>query len=451
MQPHSTTPGLTHFGIIWLGQLVSLIGSALTTFALGVWTYQQTGATTRFALLSLCAVLPGILLAPLAGALVDRWDRRWAMIFSDTGSGVSTLILALLLLTDQLAAWHIYLGILVSAIFGAFQWPAYSAAVTMLVPQEQLGRANGLIQIAFAAGQLLAPLLAGVLIGQIGVGGIMIIDSATFLFALATLAVVRIPRPPRTAEGAAAAGSLLSEAAYGWRYVLARPGMLGMLLFSALTNFSMGVVEVVITPLVLSFASATVLGTVLSIGGSGMLIGSIVMSIWGGPRRRMYGLFGFTLLQGLALFVGGLRPAAPLIAAAAFVFLFSAPMIIGCSQAIWQSKVAPDVQGRVFAVRSMVSWSSLPLAYLSAGPLADGIFEPLMARDGALASNLGPLIGSGPGRGIGLLIMLLGLFTMLVTLAGSLYPRLRLVEDELPDIVLAAPAEALAGAASASA
>lgn len=451
MAQPSRTYGFWTFGLIWLGQLVSLLGSGLTAFALGIWMYQRTGSVTQFALVTLCATLPTVIVSPLAGALVDRWDRRWAMIFSDTGSGISTLILALLLLTDQLAVWHIYLGILVSAIFGAFQWPAYSAAVTMLVPQEQLGRANGLIQIAFAAGQLLAPILAGVLIGQIGVGGIMIIDSVTFLFALATLAVVRIPRPPRTAEGAAAAGSLLSEAGYGWRYVLARPGMLGMLLFSALTNFSLGVVEVVVTPLVLSFASATVLGTVLSIGGSGMLIGSVVMSVWGGPRRRMYGLFGFTLLQGLALFVGGLRPAAPLVAAAAFVFLFSAPIIIGCSQAIWQSKVPPDLQGRVFAVRSMVSWSSLPLAYLSAGPLADGIFEPLMARDSALASRLGPLIGSGPGRGIALLIMLLGIFTMLVTLAGFLYPRLRLVEDELPDIVLDAPAEPLAGAASASA
>ncbi len=220
-----------------------------------------------------------------------------------------------------------------------------------------------------------------------------------------------------------------------WLALHRSPAWLGLLIFFVATNFTMGIVELLITPLVLSFASATTLGLVLSIAGCGMLVGTLVMSAWGGPKRRVYGVLGFTLLQGLLLFLGGLRPNVPLVTAAAFVYLFSSPIIFGSSQAIWQSKVEPDVQGRVFAARAMIAWSALPFAYLSSGPLVDHVFEPLLVPGGPLAGSLGQLIGVGPGRGIGLLFIVLGILSVLATVGGYLYPRLRLVEDELPDAV----------------
>jgi DHA3 family macrolide efflux protein-like MFS transporter len=430
--------GFRAFLLIWFGQLVSLTGSGLTGFALGVWVYQRTGSVTQFALISLFTALPGILFSPIAGALVDRWDRRWAMIISDTGAGMCTLGVAVLLFANRLEVWQIYILMALSSTFSAFQWPAYSAATTLLVPKEQFGRASGMVQLAEAVAQIGAPSLAGILLGVVQIEGVILIDFVTFLFAVLTLSLVRIPKPETTAEGKAGQGSLLREAAYGWKYIRARPGLMGLLLLFASTNFTSGIVEVLFTPLVLSFTTAAVLGTILSIGGIGFLGGSLAMSAWGGPKVRVYGIYISLLLQGVVLFAAGFPPQVAILATAAFLYFFGIPIVNGCSQAIWQSKTAPDVQGRVFAVRRMIAWSSLPLAYLAAGPMADRVFEPLLDEGGALASSVGQIIGTGEGRGIGLLYMILGVISLLATAVGYLYPRLRLVETELPDVIVGA-------------
>lgn len=232
-----------------------------------------------------------------------------------------------------------------------------------------------------------------------------------------------------------AQGALLREAAYGWVYIRARLGLLSLLLFFAATNFTIGIVSVTFTPLVLSFTTPAVLGMLLSMGGLGFLAGSVTMSIWGGPKTRVYGILGFSLVQACVLFAAGLPPRVAILAVAAFMFFFAVPIINGCSQAIWLSKTAPDVQGRVFAVRRMIAWSSLPLAYILAGPLVDRVFEPLMAEGGLLATSVGQIIGVGAGRGIGLLFIIMGMATLLIVVAASLYPRLRRVEAELPDAI----------------
>lgn len=428
--------GFRTFLLIWFGQLTSLTGSGLTGFALGVWVYQGTGSVTQFALISLFTSLPGIVFSPIAGALVDRWDRRHAMMLSDAGAGMCTLSIVLLLLLGKLEVWHIYIAMAASSTFSAFQWPAYSAATTLLVSKENLGRASGMVQISEAVAQIVSPVLGGALMEVIGVQGVILLDFATFLFAVFTLLIVRIPKPKTTAEGKAGQGSLLREATYGWKYIRARAGLLGLLLFFAATNFATGIVQVLFTPLVLSFTTATVLGLLLSFGGLGFLIGSLTMSVWGGPKRRIYGILGSNLLMGAVLFAAGFPPRAWILGAAAFLFFFSLPITNGCSQAIWQSKTAPDVQGRVFSMRRMIAWASLPLAYLVAGPLADQVFEPLLAEDGCLASSVGQIIGVGVGRGIGLLYIALGFMILMVTLVAYLYPRLRQVEIELPDFIM---------------
>ena len=202
---------------------------------------------------------------------------------------------------------------------------------------------------------------------------------------------------------------------------------------SGLTRFALGVLAFVLVltlPMVLSFTSEAVLGLVLAAGSGGLAAGSLAMIVTGGPRRRIRGILAGGLLSGLALGAAGL-----LIGGALFVMMFGFPITHACSQAIWQSKVPPDVQGRVFAVRRMIAQLSGPVGYLLAGPLADRLFEPLMAGGGVLASTLGPWIGSGPGRGIGLLFLCLGAIPVLSTLAIYSQPRIRRVEDELPDTV----------------
>jgi MFS transporter, DHA3 family, macrolide efflux protein len=435
MAQRTAEKGMRIFILIWAGQLVSLIGSGLTGFVVGVWVYQQTKSVTYLTLIVLCASLPGLLISPLAGALVDRWDRRKAMILADTGASLGTALIALVFWRGNFEIWELCIAVGIISIFGAFQWPAYSAAISLLVPKEHLGRASGLIQGAQAGAQILSPLLAGVLVVTIGVWGVVLTDFLTYLIAVSTLLLVHIPRPETTAEGEEGKGSLLREAAYGWTYIVARPGLMGLLLFFSMINFTVAMLDVLLTPLVLSFASAVALGTVMAFFGAGMLAGSFVMGVWGGPKRRIYGVLGFGLLQAVTMVATGLSANTALIAVAVFILMFGVPIINGSSQAIWQSKVAPDVQGRVFAVRLMLAQISAPLSYLIAGPLCDRVFEPLMAAGGPLQGSVGRLIGSGPGRGIALLLIIMGLLTLAAPIFGFLYPRLRLVEDELPDMV----------------
>jgi MFS transporter, DHA3 family, macrolide efflux protein len=430
--------GLRTFLVVWLGQVVSLLGSGLTGFALGVRVYQETGSVTRFALIAFFASLPGLLISPLAGALIDRWDRRLTLLFSDCLAAASTLGLLLLVWSGgvgRLEMWHVYGLMAVGSVANAFQWPAFTAATTLLVPKRHLGRAAGLSQMGVALAQIVSPFTGGLLVTAIGLRGVLAIDLATFGFAALTLLAVRFREPRRAPREEGERRSLWAETGFGWRYLRERPGLLSLLVVFAGTNFSLGMLQALLAPLILSFASAATLGSVLSTAGVGMLAGTVVMSVWGGPKRRIRGIFAGLLAQGVILLLGGFQPSVPLIASAAFVFLFALPILLGCSQAIWQSKVAPEVQGRVFAVRRMVAQSSLPVAYLVAGPLADRVFEPLLAPGGALAGTVGAVIGVGEGRGIGLLFMVLGALVIAGLAAAFANPRLRGVEDELPDAV----------------
>jgi MFS transporter, DHA3 family, macrolide efflux protein len=423
------------FTLIWFGQSISMIGTSLTSFALGIWVYQQTNSITQFSLISLSIALPLILISPFAGAFVDRWSRRWVMIVSDFGSGLSTLAIALLLATNSLEIWHIYLATAASSTCKAFQLPAYKAAITMLVPKQYLSRVNGMVQLGQALGQLIAPILGGVLLVFIQLQGIILIDFGTFLLALIPLLVVRFPSPKDgMAEQPEKKEPLLRSIVYGWKYIAARSGLLGLLIFYATSNFFVGIVEALFTPLVLSFASSIELGTILSIGGVGMLLGSLAISIWSG-QQYILNVLGFTLLGGLSILVAGMHTSVILVAVAAFFFFFGLPISNSSSQVIFQKKVPPDIQGRVFALTGAITVAALPLAYVVAGPLAEHLFEPLMSADGWLSDSIGKIIGVGPGRGIGLLFTILGSFIILITIAAYRNPKFRLMDNQLPDVV----------------
>jgi DHA3 family macrolide efflux protein-like MFS transporter len=443
-----STDGVRTFAIVWLGQVISFIGSGMTSFALGVWVYQKTGSVTQFALTSLFIVLPRVVLGPLAGALVDRWDRRHVMILSDAGGGLSILALGLLSLAGRLEIWHIYLAIFASGIFDTLRWPAMTAATTQLVPKEHFGRASGMLQIVSAGTMLVSPLIAGPLMGSLGLQGVLLSDFATYLFALLTLVLIRIPRPETTAEGQAGRGSLLHEAVYGWKYITARSGLLALLVFLALANFLMEMSVVLFTPMILSFASAAALGLVMSLGGIGYLVGSVVISIWGGPKRRIQTMMVSLLLMGGFMTLIGLRASLPLVAVSACLCMVFLPITVSANQAIWQNRVAPDVQGRVFAIRQAFIQATPLAAYLLTGPLTDGIFEPLLQAGGPLAGSVGQIIGVGSGRGAGLLFVSAGLFLVLVAVIGYLYPPLRRMEAEQPKALAAQPVAVASGGQS---
>ena len=424
------------FSLVWLGQVISLFGSKLSEFAIGVWVYQQTESITQFGLILVFIYLPNILISPLSGALVDRWNRRTAMMLSATVAGVNTSVLMVLLLTSQLKIWHVYIAVVIFSVCEAFQWPAYTAAVTQLVPQKHLSRANGIVQISRAIAKLSAPLMAGFLVKIIQLNGVLLIDSCTYIIAIVTLLQVRFPTLKYSKRRQATGfNQIQQEIISAWQYISRRPGLVRLLVFVAITYFTMGTLEVVSWPFVLSFGSSSDLGRILFIGGCGMLFGSLLMSVWGGPKKRIYGLFIFVPLQGLLIVLYGFRPSLILAAIGGFGYLFAQPIIVSCNQAIWQNKVPMKLQGRVFALQMMLERSLSVFAYIFMGPLVDNFLEPMMAEDGLLANNIGLVLGVGPGRGIGLLLCFVGLLNILITVYSLLEPRLKNIERELPDVI----------------
>ncbi len=437
---------------IWAGQVVSIFGSSLSGFALGVWLYQVTGSASNFALVALCTVLPQLLVSPLAGALVDRYPRRWMMVLGDSGAALCTLAMAILFFSGPVLVqpWQVFLVTALSSAFGALQSPAYLALVPGMVPEAQLGRANGLIQLGQGLAEVLAPALAGLLVASIGVPGVLLIDLATFLVAVSVLAFVRAPEaalhaapqidahrhtnvihhPGHAARGVGLRG-LLSGWRVGWDALRANPGLPGLLRFQMVFSFLWSLFGVLVSPMILGFSDAPGLGLVLSAAGGGMLAGSLVMSAWGGPRRRLSGLLGFELASAAAFVLMGLRPSLALVAGAAFMAHVTLAFVSSLNQSIWQSRVAPAVLGRVLALRQAAIKSAILLAYLLAGGLADRVLEPLLLPGGALVSNLGAWIGVGPGRGIAALCVVIGLVKAAAVLAVVNAPGARELDGQL--------------------
>ncbi|HYG63454.1 MAG TPA: MFS transporter [Thermoanaerobaculia bacterium] len=427
------TGGMKTFGIIWIGQLVSLLGSGLTSFALGIWVLRHTDSVTQYTLTILLASLPGVLISPLAGALVDRWDRRWVMFWSDVGPGVVTLVYSYLLWQDSLTLWHVYVGVAINALFSAFQWPAYIAAITMLVERKDYGRVNGMLEFGQAGTSIAAPALAALFLTFMDMEGILLLDFVTFLFAAGTLLLVRIPKPEASAEGEAGKGSLWKEVAFGWHYIRQRPGLFHLLMFFAMVNLVASLCGVALIPMVYGFASEAGVGTIMSLVGIGMLLGGFIMTTTGGPKPRVYGVLGGGLLFSVCFILVAIKPSLPLVGLGVILWYTGIPIMNASSSAIWQAKVAPDVQGRVFSMRRMIAQFTIPIGDFGAGPLADLVFNPLMMAGGALAGSAGRVIGTGPGRGIALMFLSMAFIPALAAVWGLLNPRLRNVEAELPD------------------
>jgi MFS family permease len=422
------------FFVVWAGQLVSLIGTNLTGFGLSIYVFQQTGSVTQLATVMLASQLPQILITPFAGALVDRWDRRKAMILADAGAGIGTIVLVALYVTGSLALWNIAVAVAISGLLQAFQWPAYQAAMAVLVPKEQFGRASGLVQMAEAVGQLGGPILAGFAIAFAGIGAVFAIDVVTFSVAIVTLLVVRFPRPKESQAGAEGAGSLWHETKYGFQYVIARHGLMALLMYFAVINVAFGFVGPLFIPLGLSLTSEAGLGTAFTVATMGMLVGSIIASAWGGPKKRVLGLVIGGAFLGVVFAAVGFRASVLWITGVMFIGMLSVPIVNATSQAVWLAKVEPDLQGRVAAVRRFIAQGAVPIAYVLVGPLSDRVFEPLMADDGGLAGSVGEVIGTGVGRGYGLFFIVIGVFVIIASVVAWMYPPLRHLERDIPDV-----------------
>ncbi|MBW4718784.1 MFS transporter [Saccharothrix sp. SC076] len=426
--------GIRGFALLWSAQLVSIVGSALTGFVLGVWTYERSGSATQFALIMLSGAVPAVLIAPFAGAITDRFHRRRVLVAADLIAIATVGVLAVLIGGDQLQVWHIYVATALTAMCGTVHQVTFAAMIPLLVPKQHLGRANGLSQVVFSA-QIAAPVAAGALLTFAGLHGVILVDLVTFTASL--LVVLLVPLPAAAVRAAApepGGPSIWRQAPAGWAELRRRPGLTGLLAVLAGFYFCFGLAGTLIRPLVLSFASPAELGFQVFAGGAGLFAGSLVMGAWGGPKRKVRGIALFMAFGGIGMAAHAIAPSLALVIAVGPFFLFTLPVITGTAQTLLQTKSDPANLGKVLATSRAVSQAAGPLAYVTAGPLADGVFEPLMRADGALAGSVGAVIGTGPGRGMALMFVLAGALLVVLGVVAA-RPGLRRVED-LPDLVV---------------
>jgi len=279
------------------------------------------------------------------------------------------------------------------------------------------------------AGRALLPL--------IGLNGILILDVTTFFLAIAALLMVAIPKPTLTVEGQEGKGSLLKEASFGFKYIFARRGLLSLLMYFLTLNFVSGFAWPVVAPFILSRTanSSTALGAAQSAWAIGGVVGGVLMSLWGGYKRKMKNiLIGEALTGFFGMILFGLANSLWMWMATAAVGAVFFPLVNGSSQAIWQAKVAPDVQGRVFAVRRMIAWFMDPITPIIAGLMADFVTEPGMQSSTWLGRTFGGWVGNTPGSGMALQFIFAGIAYIVITLGVTLFvPALRNLEDQLPD------------------
>jgi len=428
-----STAGGRAFVTMWAGQSISQFGSRLTIFAFGVWLYQRTGEATPLFLTALFGFLPGILLAPIAGVLVDRSDRRTAMIWINTVHSIVALLQLLLLSSGEFQLWMLYGLLAISSAAETFQWPAESSSISVLVPSDQLGRANGLYSISSGVSDMVAPIAGAALVVTIGITGIIVLDLISFALEFITLFIIRIPRPASSLIGNAMNGGVMQQVRDGFKFILERPGLLSLLITFTGVNFTGSLIQNLQAPLVLSrTGDPNALGIVAAAFGVGVLLGGVYMTATGGPKSRAAGVLlgiGASGLLGSALF--GLARGVPVWMLANFFTGFLLPVLNGSSQSIWQSKTPADIQGRVFATRRMIAQFTSPIAYLIAGPLADRVFRPVFA--GEFGDQFSWLLGDSVGRGYAAMFVIFGLATSAFGFAGWLRPAARNVERGIPD------------------
>ncbi len=366
----------TRFFSIWTGQAFSLLGSRVVQFALVWWLTKLTGSATVLAMATLVGLLPEILLAPIAGAYVDRWNRRIVMIVADGLIALASLGLAYLFWIDAVQVWHVYTIMLIRSIGGSFHFPAMAASTSLMVPHEHLTRVAGLNQTLYGVLSIFGPPMGALAMQWLPFHGIMLVDVFTAMVAIGPLLFVSIPQPQRQETGTAKP-SIWADMRDGLRYLLGWRGM--MIMIGAALIFKLAMTPAFsLLPLLVSdhFGGDAIQLSLLETAlGIGIVIGGLALSVWGGFRRRVYTMLLPLLVSGLCVVVIGFTPSTAfwLAVAATFAIGLLMPPVDGTFMAILQGNVAPELQGRVFSLIGSLLTLSSPVGLALAGPVSDAL------------------------------------------------------------------------------
>ena len=408
------------FMIIWFGQFISMLGSALSAFGLGIWIFQKTGSAASFAMSAVCTVLPALLFAPFAGSIADRKKRKAIILLTDSIDAFLKILIVTLLIFNKLELWMVYPLVFISGTLGTFQNPAFGASIPMLVPTDKLTRANGLLQFSSAIQNLLAPVIAGFLYPLIELKGLFIIDFVSFFFALASIAFIKIPQPliEKTKDSLVLAA--LKDLKYAWKYLIQKEGLMQLIVFFAFLNFIANLSMILLGPLMMSVYNSQAYGNVQAGIGLAMLLGGLCSSLIPDTKNKMKRILLILSLCSIGPIISGTTLNRIIITAGFFIFMFPVPYVNTLLMSIFQIKIERNVLGRVGALMTAILAAITPIAYLCAGPLADYVFEPLMNEK---------------GRGIGLIFIISGILLIISCLLMRLNKTVTSIEKRLPDYV----------------
>ncbi|MET8364887.1 MFS transporter [Micromonospora sp. NPDC005252] len=422
------------FTTIWFGQLLSALGTRMTNFALSIWVWDATGRAFDLTMLMAFAFGATVIFSPIAGALVDRWGRRLTIVLSDVGSAITTAVVLLLFLSGSVEVWHLYLVNLVTGAFLAFQLPAYQATITVMMEKGQYPRANAMMFAVRTIPVIFAPGFAAALLGLMDIKVILLIDALSYLVAIGAVLLVQLPPRPRSTQQNE--GGFWYDTIYGFRYILASRAFTGLEAIMFAINVLAAVGFALLVPQILARtdSSTNAVGLVQTIGAVGGVAGALLLGLLPNTRhkirRMLIAILVFSVLGRIVYGVGD----SIIVWSVALLFLhLSIPFIDGYAQSVWQEKVEPSHQGRVFAARQFIEDLAYPGGTALAGIAADRWFEPMMRDGGPGVPYFGWLVGSGPGAGMGLIFVIVGLFGIGVAAAGFASPSIRRMEVDLPD------------------
>ncbi len=425
----SSLAGLKTFFIVWSTQNLSILGSAMTSFALVIWSYQQQGSALTTALLSVCSYVPYVALSIFAGSLGERWDKRRTMALCDSFAALTTLAVLVLLRTGSLEIWHLYVLNALNGLMNTIQNPVSEIVVTLLTPKDQVQRVSGLLSLSGSLVTLLSPVFATALLTLLGLEAVILFDLATCAAAVLTLVFgVRLPEPPAPAEKT----PLTQSAREGVRWLASHRGVLDLILFLAAINLIASMYNAALPAMLLSRSGGgeAVLGLVETVTGLANLAGSLLATLLPAPKSRVRVICNSLLLamstENLLLALGR---GAPVWCLGAVLGWLMIPVMNANLNALLRLHIPVALQGRVYAARNTLQFFTIPVGYLLGGLLVDRLCEPLMASlpEGAA---LRILLGSGKGSGAALLFLGIAAAGTLVCLVFQRDRHLWQLEDE---------------------
>ncbi len=402
------------FMIIWAGELISNIGSGMTAFALSVYVYQLTGSVTWVSIVTLLAYLPTILLNPVGGILADRFDRRLMMICGDLFSALGLLYILISIQTGHIGTVPIVIGVTINSVFISLLDPSYRATVTDLLTEQEYAKASGLVQLAGNAKYLISPAIAGVILVYSDIRMILIIDILTIF--ITVFAITSVRKNIQRFKPRQDIFNFFKEFKEGLKYIVKNKGVANLVLLMAFMCFFIGFIQTLMIPLLLPIGSVKTVGFMESVSAMGMFVSSIVISILG--IKRNYSKILIVSLVVCVCFMAliGTSTYVEFILTACILFFATLPFINTCAEVLIRLSIPNQVQGRVWGLISLLTQIGYVIAYATSGILADNIFEPMMQESGVFSDSIGKLIGTGEGRGIGLMIIIAGILMVVAAL-----------------------------------